>query len=152
MTIRSQELLKIRKQLDERGVKIEKALEQVKGSNDKIEDQGIELIDFAQLCKIAEVKLDPQTQLIPIMDTFDKNLFGEIPAVDLINAFNNAHIGMFEDEEAVEDEPLVNAKRYFVTPQEIILEMCSEIEDRNMTDFGSLLKGNDLFNEGKISH
>ena len=87
-----------------------------------------------------------------IMDTFDKNLYGEIPAVDLINAFNNAHIGMFEDETAVEEEPLVNAKRYFRSEPEIILEMCAEIEDRNMTDFGSLLKGNDLFKEGKISH
>ena len=47
MALRSQELLKIRKQLDERGVKIEKALEQVKGGNDKIEDQGIEPIDMA---------------------------------------------------------------------------------------------------------
>lgn len=36
--IRSQELLRIRKQLDERGVKIERALEQVKNSNDNIED------------------------------------------------------------------------------------------------------------------
>ena len=59
--MRSQELLKIRKQLDERGVKIEQALTQVKNSNDDIEDQGIELIDLAQLCKIAEVKLDPET-------------------------------------------------------------------------------------------
>lgn len=39
---------------------------------------------MAQLCKMAEVKLDPQTQLIPIMDTFEKNIFGEIPATDLI--------------------------------------------------------------------
>ena len=86
------------------------------------------------------------------MDTFDKNLFGEIPAIDLINAFNNAHIGMFEDEADVEDEPLVNAKRYFVNSWEIVEEMGAEIDDRNMTDFGTLLKGNDLFNEGKISH
>ena len=86
------------------------------------------------------------------MDTFDKNLFGEIPAADLINAFNNAHIGMFEEEGAAEDEPLVKAKRYFVTPQEIIEDICAEIDDRNMTDFGTLLKGNDLFNEGLISH
>lgn len=73
------------------------------------------MIDLVQLCRIAEVKLNPETQLIPIMDTFDKDLFGEIPASDLIYAFNNAHIGMFEEKVEDEEEPLVNAKRYFVT-------------------------------------
>ena len=47
---------------------------------------------------------------------------------------------------------MVNAKRFFVTPEEVITEICTEIEDRNITDFGTLLKGNDLFNEGLISH
>ena len=102
---------------------------------------------MVQLCKVAEVKLDPVTQLIPIMDTFDKDLFGEIPAIDLIQAFNTAHVGMFDDEEAEkEEEPTVNAKRYFITIEEILNEICAEIDDRNMTDFGTLLKGNDLFN------
>lgn len=32
----------------------------------------------------------------------------------------------------------------------MILAMCNDIDDRQMTDFGSFLKGNDLFNEGKI--
>lgn len=59
---------------------------------------------------------------------------------------------MFEDEAVEEEEPLVNAKRYFVTPQEILQEIGAEINDRGMKDFGSLLKGNDLFHEGKIPH
>ena len=35
---------------------------------------------------------------------------------------------------------------------EVIEEICQDINDRNFSDFGSLLKGNDLFHEGKISH
>ena len=47
---------------------------------------------------------------------------------------------------------MVNAKRFFVTADEVITEICTEIEERNITDFGTLLKGNDLFNEGLITH
>ena len=34
----------------------------------------------------------------------------------------------------------------------MIDEMCKDIDEREMSDFGSFLKGNDLFHEGKISN
>ena len=89
----------MKKALDERGTTIEHALQQIKNSSDNIEEQGVELIDFVQLCRYLEVKLDVQTVVIPIMETFDKNMYGEVAAVDIINAFHKAHIGIFEDED-----------------------------------------------------
>lgn len=59
--MRADELLKIKKVLDERGETIEHALLNVKGTNDKIEDQGIELRDMVQLCHMTGVKLDMET-------------------------------------------------------------------------------------------
>ena len=132
---------------------IENAVKQIKGQSDRLEDQGISVQDFAQLCLMTEVRLDPDTQLMPILDTFEKTVYGEIAALDLIKAVNRAHYGIYEEEgEDEEEKVLVNAKRFFQTAEEVIFEMCHEIEERNITDFGSLLKGNDLFNEGLISH
>ena len=34
----------------------------------------------------------------------------------------------------------------------MIDQICIEIDERNLTDFGSFLKGNDLFHEGKIKN
>lgn len=80
-------------------------------------------------------------------------MYNEVPSIDFIAAVNNAHIGIFEDTEVFEENgKVVNAKRYFLSAEEVIREMGAEIDDRKLTDFGSLLKGNDLFHEGKISH
>jgi Ca2+-binding EF-hand superfamily protein len=151
LTMRSKELLNIKRVLDERGETIENVLLTIKSTNDKIEDLGIELIDFAQLCHMTEVKLDLKTQLEPIMETFDRNLYGEVAATDLISAFNTAHFGIFEEGDQ-EEGKVVNAKRYFLNPEDVIDQMCIEIDERSLTDFGSFLKGNDLFHEGKIMH
>ena len=59
--VRGDELLNIKKVLDERGETIEHALVTCKGTNDKIEDQGIELKDMVQLCHMTGVKLDLDT-------------------------------------------------------------------------------------------
>ena len=47
---------------------------------------------------------------------------------------------------------MVTAKRYFTTTEEVVEEICQEINDRDLNDFGSFLKGNDMFHEGKISN
>jgi len=36
------------------------------------------------------------------METFDKSIYGEIAALDVIHAFKNAHIGLFEDTDEVD--------------------------------------------------
>ena len=95
--MRSRELLNIKRVLDERGEKIENVIQTIKCTNDMIGDLGIELVDLAQLCHLTGVKLDIATQLEPIMDTFDRNLYGEVAAVDFIYAYNNAHFGIFEE-------------------------------------------------------
>jgi len=61
LRVRGEELLKIKKVLDERGETIEHALLNVKGTNDRIEDQGIELKDMVQLCHMTGVRLDLET-------------------------------------------------------------------------------------------
>lgn len=101
-----------------------------------------------------DIKLDVRNVAIPILETFDKNMYGEVAASDLINAFHKAHIGIFEDaeEKALDAEAPVKAKRYFLSAEEVIREICADINDRNLKDFGSYLKGNDLFHEGKITH
>ena len=50
----------------------------------------------------------------------------------------------------VQGEKRVASKQYFASNEARLLEMAAEIEDREMKDFGGLLKGNDLFNEGFI--
>ena len=82
--MRTTEFLNIRKALDERGRTIEDALREVEGSNDKIKDQGIELIDMAMLCVITEVKLNMETQLMPIMETFDTNIYGKVSKEEVV--------------------------------------------------------------------
>ena len=54
------------------------------------------------------------------LDTFDLDMFGEIPAADVAYAYNNAHIGLFEEEDPNEEKPIVNAKRYFTSAEEVI--------------------------------
>ena len=114
LTLRQKELLKIKKALDERGQTVEKALVNIKCTNDNIEDIGIELSDLQQLCILTEVKLDTETVLRPILDTFDRNLYGEVAATDLCKCINLAHFGIFEqgDQDAALNT-IVNAKRYF---------------------------------------
>lgn len=155
LTMRTTEFLNIRKALDERGRTIEDALREVEGSNDKIKDQGIELIDMAMLCVITEVKLNMETQLMPIMETFDTNIYGKVSKEEVVFQFKNAHIGVFEEEKPIDaddKQPTVTAKRYFDSLDQVLDEICNEIQDRNITDFGLTLKDNDLFHEGKITH
>lgn len=80
LTLRNKELLNIKKALDERGETIEHALQRVKGTCDTIEYQGIELVDFVQLCRMLDIKLKVEEQIVPILETFEKNMFGEIDA------------------------------------------------------------------------
>ena len=97
LVVRQRELLNIRKALDEMGQTIEQALMTIKCTNDNIEDLGVELSDMAQLCHMTEIKLDIKMVLEPILDTFDRNLYGEVAATDLIKCINTAHFGIFED-------------------------------------------------------
>ena len=71
LTKRAKELLNIRKGLDERGMTIEGAIREIKGNSDRLENQGISVQDFVELCLMTEVRLDPETQIIPIIETFD---------------------------------------------------------------------------------
>ena len=154
LTLRNKEMLNMKKVLDERGETIEHALQQVKGTNDNIEEKGIELIDFVQLCQLLDIKLEVRSVVMPILETFDKNMYGEVATSEFISCFYKAHIGIFEDEEQEnKDEGApVQAKRYFLNSEEVIREICADINDRNLKDFGTFLKGNDLFHEGKITH
>lgn len=78
-------LLEIRIVLDERGLTIKDAIETIKGGNDEVKHLGIELIDLAQLCKYVDIKIkNPEKTLIPVMDSFDKNMFGEVSATAFI--------------------------------------------------------------------
>jgi len=101
-----------------------------------------------------EITMDKDLQIVPILDTFERNMFGEVAAGDLINAIKTAHTGDTDEAEKVleENQPVVECNRYFAGALDVMKEVCTEIDDRNLADFGSFLKGNDLFHEGKISN
>ena len=153
LTIRTQEFLNIRKGLDERGFTIEQAISQIKNTTDKMEDIGVEMLDLVTVIEYSGYKMqDGREKLQIVMDTFEKSIYGEVSAADVVIAFKNAHIGVFEETEAVGADELVRAKRYFTDLRDVVDEICAEIDDRNITDFGLTLKDNDMFHEGKISN
>ena len=73
-------------------------MQQIKGQTN-IEDQGLELIDMVQLCQMLNIKISVERTLLPMMETFEKNMYGEVSCTDLINAFHKAHIGIFEEDD-----------------------------------------------------
>ena len=101
LTIRTQEFLNIRKGLDERGFTIEQAISQIKNTTDKMEDIGVEMLDLVTVIEYSGYKMqDGREKLQMIMDTFEKSIYGEVSAADVVIAFKNAHIGVFEETEA----------------------------------------------------
>ena len=118
-----------------------------------MKDVSIEIVDLIQLIEYSGYKMENGKQkLMAIMDTFDKSIYGEIPAQEIIHAFKNAHIGVFEETDEVDIKDTVTAKRYFTNLPDVLYEICAEIDCRNITDFGLTLKDNDMFHEGKISN
>ena len=84
------------------------------------------------------------TTLKPIIETFDKDIFGEILVSDFIAQFK----GVLRDGEA--NTEAVEAKQNFKDVQEVLKEIANEIQRENLKDFGTFLKGNDFNNDGMI--
>ena len=59
---------------------------------------------MVQLCQMLSIKISVERTLLPMMETFEKNMYGEVACTDLINAFHKAHIGIFEEDDRAEDE------------------------------------------------
>lgn len=76
---------------------------------------------------MTEVKLSVKEVLEPILDTFDRNLYGEVAATDLIKCINTAHFGIFDEEGTHAEDAIVSAKRYFQTVDQVIEAMCDDI-------------------------
>ena len=106
--------------------------------------QGLDLDDLISLCRAQNFDVDPQNVLAPIMDTFEKDIFGEVPCSEFIAQFK----GVLRDGE--EEKQIVEANRYFSETEDIFKEVAFEIQDRKMKDFGSFLKGNDINHDGMI--
>ena len=84
------------------------------------------------------------------MDTFEKDVFGEIPCSEFIAQFKGVLIDLEEGKKGEEQTAIVEAARYFSSIEDIFKEIGFEIGDRKLADFGSFLKGNDFNNEGLI--
>ena len=54
---------------------------------------------MVQLCQMLNIKISVERTLLPMMETFEKNMYGEVSCTDLINAFHKAHIGIFEEDD-----------------------------------------------------
>ena len=80
------------------------------------------------------------------MDTFEKDIFGEVPCSEFIAQFK----GVLDREDKEEGEKaVVDANRYFATIEDIFKEIAFEIQSRHIKDFGSFLKGNLFTSEEK---
>ena len=85
------------------------------------------------------------------MDTFEKDVFGEVPCSEFIAQFKGILVDLEETLKADEQgKPLVEAARYFSSIEDIFKEIGDEIVVRKLKDFGSFLKGNDFNNDGLI--
>ena len=81
------------------------------------------------------------------MDTFEKDVYGEVPCNDFIAQFK----GLLTDVPGAARRPVVQASRYFSNPSDMLHEIALEIQDRQIKDFGSFLKGNDYKHTDRIS-
>ena len=103
-------------------------------------------------------------------ELFPKNIYYEVPSVEIIKYYNQVQLRQSPKKERPEQgesegditaehfesisqdaKAIQKARRYFGTVNEAINEMCADIENRNLTDFGSFLKGYDLKETNQIS-
>ena len=57
-----------------------------------MKSQGLSLSDLHTICKSKKFDVDPYETLAPIMDTFDKDIYGEIPISDFVAQFKGMSI------------------------------------------------------------
>ena len=154
------ENLQQKRVFDEKGMgsKLE-SLKQYKGKFEEISKatagnesgQGLDLNDLIAICSAQKFEVDAKNVLAPIMDTFEKDVFGEVPCSEFIAQFKGILVDLEETLKADEQgKPLVEAARYFSSIEDIFKEIGDEIVVRKLKDFGSFLKGNDFNNDGLI--
>ena len=57
--------------------------------------KGLDYDDLVAICRSQQFDADPQNVLAPIMDTFEKDIFGEVPCSEFIAQFK----GVLRDEQ-----------------------------------------------------
>ena len=71
--------------------------------------QGLSISDLDALCKSHKFEADVDQVLDPILDTFEKDVYGEVPCNDFITQFR----GLLTDVPGAARRPVVQASRYF---------------------------------------
>lgn len=124
--LRTRTFVKFRKKLDQTGSNIDRAMNAVMGTRD-LSVQGFNLDDFERLCRVNEFDADRETVLRPILECFDRDIFGDIPCKEIIVEFNKAQQARGggaggDDDEGGRQKSVVEAARYLPTTEESISE------------------------------